>query len=134
MISSNLIIVVLITILIGVLIAVYFDFDLHPHPKLELSADQVRTDRSRFRIVIDVRDQKERELHGFYPNSIPIEINQLKKEVPFLIGSGLQSLQTPILIYSNEGDHRSKKAAELLFHLGYKNVKYISKSYQSLLP
>jgi phage shock protein E len=100
-------------------------------PTLEVKIDQARS--MRFRLVIDVRTPKEREELGYYPNSIPIAVDQLKKEVPFLIGSGFQSLQSPILVYSN-GDRRAQLAAETLYSLGYKQVRYISKSYLSLMP
>jgi rhodanese-related sulfurtransferase len=83
--------------------------------------------------MIDVRTPKEREELGYYPNSIPISIDQLKKEVPFLIGSGLQPLQTPILVYSN-GDYRAQAAAEILYSMGYSQVRYIKQTYLALLP
>jgi rhodanese-related sulfurtransferase len=120
-------------VLCVILYAVYMKIEsMHQMiPTLEISIDQARSERHRR--VIDVRTPKEREELGYYPNSIPIEIDQLKKEVPFLIGSGLQSLQAPLLVYSN-GDRRAHLAAEILYGMGYTRVRYISSSYLSLLP
>jgi len=118
-------------ILGAVLYVVYTNIDSIQLPTLEIPIEEARS--KRFRLVIDVRTPKEREELGYYPNSIPIEVDQLRSDVPFLIGSGLRSLQSPILIYSN-GDRRAQLAAEMLYHLGYTQVRYISKSYLSLMP
>ena len=118
-------------ILAAVLYLVYTHVDVIRGPILELSSQQARAQR--FRLIIDVRTPKEREELGYYPNSIPISVEELKKEVPFLIGSGLHTLHSPILVYSN-GDRRAQLAAEMLYQLGYSQVRYISQSYLSLLP
>ena len=120
------------TILLGaVLYFVYKKIDTLQLPTLEIPIHEVRS--KRFRLIIDVRTPKEREELGYYPNSIPIAVDQLQKDVPFLIGSGLQSKQSPILVYSN-GDRRAQLAAEALYHQGYTQVRFISTSYLSLLP
>lgn len=118
-------------ILAAILYLVYTHMDMGSEPHFEISAQEARA--RRFRLIIDVRTPKEREELGYYPNSIPISVEELKKEVPFLIGSGLHSLHTPILVYSN-GDRRAHLAAEMLYQLGYTQVRYISQSYLSLLP
>ena len=120
-------------IIIGIILyAVYTNMNsLHQQPSLEIPVEEARS--KRYRLVIDVRTPKEREELGYYPNSIPIAVDQLKSDVPFLIGSGLQSLQSPILVYCN-GGRRAQLAAEILYHLGYTRVRYISTSYLSLLP
>jgi rhodanese-related sulfurtransferase len=126
--------IICMTIVLCVMLYVVYqkiEFMHYAVPTLEATIDQARS--MRFRLVIDVRTPKEREELGYYPNSIPIAVDQLKKEVPFLIGSGLQSLQSPILVYSN-GDRRAQLAAEMLHALGYTQVRYISKSYLSLMP
>ena len=115
----------------AILYMVYTKLGSLPLPSLEIPIEEVRS--KRFRLVIDVRTPKEREELGYYPNSIPIAVDQLKADVPFLIGSGLQSLQSPILVYSN-GDRRAQLAAEMLHQLGYTQVRYIAKSYLSLMP
>ena len=115
----------------AILYVVYTKLGSLPLPSLEIPIEEVRS--KRFRLVIDVRTPKEREELGYYPNSIPIAVDQLKADVPFLIGSGLQSLQSPILVYSN-GDRRAQLAAEMLHQLGYTQVRYIAKSYLSLMP
>lgn len=120
------------TILLGaVLYFVYTKIDTLQLPTLEIPINEARS--KRFRLIIDVRTPKEREELGYYPNSIPIAVDQLQKDVPFLIGSGLQSKQSPILVYSN-GDRRAQLAAEALYHQGYTQVRFISTSYLSLLP
>ena len=129
--TSRLVIIGLLLILCAVIYVVYISFMSAYHPTLDIPTEEVRS--TRFRLVIDVRTPKEREELGHYPNSIPISIDQLSKDVPFLIGSGLQSLQTPILVYSN-GDARAKVAAEMLYSMGYTKVRYITQTYLSLLP
>jgi rhodanese-related sulfurtransferase len=121
----------MIVVLAAVLYFVYTNIGAIQRPKLELSIQDARS--RRFQLIIDVRSPKEREELGYYPNSIPIAVDQLQKDVPFLIGSGLQSKQSPILVYSN-GDRRAQLAAEMLYHLGYTHVRFISTSYLSLLP
>jgi len=119
-------------IVIGaILYVVYTNMNSLQQPSLEIPIEEARS--RRFRLVIDVRTPKEREELGYYPNSIPIEVDKLRSDIPFLIGSGLQSLQSPILIYCNSG-HRAQLAAEILYQLGYTNVRYISSSYLSLMP
>lgn len=83
----------------------------------------------RFGLIIDVRTPKERELLGFYPESIPISIDQLSSQVPM----DISNKKTWILIYSN-GDDRAPKAAEILYRMGYTNVRYIKEQYLTLLP
>lgn len=118
-------------LLVAVLYFVYTKIDTLQLPTLEIPIHEARSNR--FKLIIDVRTPKEREELGYYPNSIPIAVDQLQKDVPFLIGSGLQSKQSPILVYSN-GDRRAQLAAETLYHQGYTQVRFISTSYLSLLP
>jgi rhodanese-related sulfurtransferase len=83
----------------------------------------------RFGLIIDVRTPKERELLGYYPNSIPISPQRLQQEVPL----DISSKNTWILVYSN-GDNRAAAAAEVLYRMGYRNVRYIKETYLSLMP
>lgn len=83
----------------------------------------------RFGLIIDVRTPKERELLGYYPNSIPISPERLQQEVPL----DISSKSTWILVYSN-GDKRAATAAEILYRMGYRNVRYINETYLSLMP
>lgn len=118
-------------ILAAVIYIVYTNLNVLQSPNLVITPEEARS--KRFRLVIDVRTPKEREELGYYPNSIPIAVDQLRSEIPFLIGSGLQSLQSPILVYCN-GGRRAQLAAEILYNAGYKHVRYLSTSYLSLLP
>jgi len=121
----------MVIVLVAILYFVYTNIGAIQRPKLEISIQDARS--KRFQLIIDVRSPKEREELGYYPNSIPIAVDQLQKDVPFLIGSGLQSKQSSILVYSN-GDRRAQLAAEALYHQGYNQVRFISTSYLSLLP
>jgi rhodanese-related sulfurtransferase len=71
-------------------------------------------------MIFDARTLKERDVLGYYPNSIPVELNT---NIP---------KHTWILVYS--GDNRAANAAEALHKLGYINVRYITESYNKLMP
>jgi rhodanese-related sulfurtransferase len=91
----------------------------------------------RFGLILDVRTPKEREELGAYPNSKLVSMDELRNEVPFLLGSrpnDLSEKKTNILIYSTPGDRRAENAAEILYHMGYHNVRYINQSFLKLLP
>lgn len=83
----------------------------------------------RFGLIIDTRTPNERETLGYYPNSIPISIEKLQSQVPM----DISNKNTWILVYSN-GDDRAKVASDILYRMGYPNVRYINQSYLSLLP
>lgn len=116
-------------LLIIVPMVVYYSMDQIAilKPSLSLSIPEARA--RRFGLIIDVRSPKEREELGFYPNSIPISIDRLQKEVPM----DISSKDTSILVYSN-GDYRANKAADILYNMGYHKVRYISKPYLALMP
>jgi rhodanese-related sulfurtransferase len=96
-------------------------------PSLRISVAEAKA--RRFGLIIDVRTPKERELLGFYPNSIPISLQKISQEVPL----DISNKNTWILVYSNN-DNRAPLAAETLYRMGYRNVRYISESYLSLMP
>jgi rhodanese-related sulfurtransferase len=96
-------------------------------PQLRIDVPEAKA--RRFGLIIDVRTPKERDTLGFYPNSIPISINKLQTEVPL----DISSKNTWILVYSN-GDSRAQMGAEILYRMGYKNVRYITQTYLSLMP
>lgn len=116
-------------LLIIVPMVVYYSMDQIAilKPSLALSIPEARA--RRFGLIIDVRSPKEREELGFYPNSIPISLERLQKEVPM----DISSKDTSILVYSN-GDYRANKAANILYNMGYHKVRYISKPYLALMP
>ncbi len=102
-----------------------------------LLIDIPRAKAQRFGLILDVRTPKEREELGYYPNSIPVSMNELQTEVPFLLGTkpnDLSEKKTNILIYSTPGDRRAENAAEILYQMGYRNVRYINQSFLRLLP
>ena len=124
---------VLILATVVVIIGIVYMVQIRSYtlPSLEIQPSEAKF--KRFGLIIDVRSPKEREELGFYPNSIPIAIQNLLKEIPELIGSGLSSKTTSILVYDN-GDRRAHIAAEMLYDMGYQKVRYLSTSYDHMLP
>jgi len=96
------------------------------YPNLLLSTEQAR--RARFGKIIDVRSPKVREYLGYYPNSVPLSLDTLPQQI-----GTLTSKATSILVYSN-GDSKAQQAAERLYEMGYHDVRYISTTYQLLMP
>jgi rhodanese-related sulfurtransferase len=98
-----------------------------PMPSLRISIEEAKA--KRFGLIVDVRTLKERAKLGFYPLSIPISMQALRKELPL----DISNKQTPILVYSN-GDSRAAEAASIIYQMGYRNVSYIDKPYLVLMP
>jgi rhodanese-related sulfurtransferase len=96
-------------------------------PSLRIGIPEARS--RRFGLIIDVRTPKERDQLGYYPNSIPISLERLRSEVPL----DISNKNTWILVYCNTG-RRAEMAAEILYKMGYPNVRYINESYLSLMP
>ena len=122
----------LIIVILIVVLAVYYTHNgMHlGHdiiPSLHISVEEARS--RRFGLIIDVRTAEERSQLGYYPQSIPMSIQDIQKGISL----DISNKNTPILIYSN-GDGRSKVAADIVYHMGYRNVRYISATYLSLLP
>lgn len=117
-----------IIILIGVLIYNHLLIQSDSNPKSMLINSQEAKAR-RFGLILDVRTQRERELYGYYPNSVVIPIEELSQESV----SNLVSKDTSILIYCKKG-RRAGQAALMLKSWGFKNVKYIDQPYTSMMP
>jgi phage shock protein E len=81
----------------------------------------------KFTTVLDVRTDMEYKL-GHYPEAVHIPTAKLADEVE----GRLPDKQSGILVYCNTGQ-RSRAAADMLKAKGYKNVRYISGPYWSLL-
>ena len=113
--------------LIVFLVYNYFNTPKSLASVLKISVGEAKA--RRFGLIVDVRTPRERDLLGYYPNSIPISLEKLRKEVPL----DISSKTTHILVYSN-GDDRAKVAAQLLYNMGYTNARYISETYLSLMP
>jgi len=118
---------VAVALLVGYLVYTYYVNPTHSETSLRISVGEAKA--RRFGLIIDVRTPKERELLGYYPNSIPISPQQLQQQVPI----DISSKKTWILVYSN-GDNRAAAAAEVLYRMGYINVRYIKETYLSLMP
>jgi len=80
-----------------------------------------------FATVLDVRTDMEYKL-GHYPEAVHIPTAKLSDEVD----ARLPNKQAGILVYCNTGQ-RARHASDLLKSKGYKNVRYISGPYWSLL-
>jgi rhodanese-related sulfurtransferase len=117
--------------IIGIAVIVYlvyiFMIDPPAGPMLRISPADAKS--RRFGLIIDVRTPRERELHGYYPNSIPISLQTLQQEVPL----DISNKNTRILVYCNTGN-RAAQAANTLYNMGYRNVRYIAEPYTSLMP
>jgi rhodanese-related sulfurtransferase len=98
-----------------------------PDVSLQISTGEARS--RRFGLILDMRSAREREELGYYPNSIPVSLDRISSEVPFLNSNRA----TSIMVYSN-GDNRAKVAAHALYQMGYRNVRYITTSYLALMP
>jgi len=122
-------------IVIGILMISYTQLSAQmPLSEMNRPADSLRISiemakARRFGLIIDVRSLKERATLGFYPLSIPISIQALRKELPL----DISNKQTPILVYSN-GDSRAAEAASIIYQMGYHDVSYIDKPYLALMP
>jgi rhodanese-related sulfurtransferase len=124
----NMIITIAVIIIAVLLIYFYYADDFKSQgPLLRISVGEAKA--RRFGLIIDVRTPKERELLGYYPNSIPISPQRLQQEVPL----DISSKNAWILVYSN-GDSRAEQAARILYGMGYRNVRYIKETYLSLMP
>ena len=82
----------------------------------------------KFDVILDVRTDLERSTLGFYPGSVHIERADLESKMPNLF----PNKQTRILSYCNTG-HRARMATDKLHKLGYKNVLYISSTYNTIM-
>jgi rhodanese-related sulfurtransferase len=77
--------------------------------------------------VLDVRTDLEYNL-GHYPEAVHIPTAKLSEQ----LSEKLPNKNAGILVYCNTGQ-RSRHAADMLKAKGYKNVRYISGPYWSLL-
>ena len=121
--------VLVVLIIVGVIYLAYSSVqpsqDIATILKISVGEAKAR----RFGLIIDVRTPKERDTLGYYPNSIPISMERISKEVPL----DISNKNAWILVYSN-GDDRAAVAAQVLYKMGYNNVRYIKETYLSLMP
>jgi len=120
--------ILLIVILILLVIIIYNKVTpIYREYSLQITPQEARS--RRFGMIIDVRTPKEREELGYYPNSIPLNMDTLHTDISRYV----PNKNTSILIYSN-GDQRAVNASEILYNIGYRRVHYIKETYTSLLP
>jgi rhodanese-related sulfurtransferase len=89
-------------------------------------AKQALADR-KLNVVLDVRTDMEYKL-GHYPEAVHIPTAKLAEEVERKI----PNKNVGVLVYCNTGQ-RSRYAADMLKAKGYKNVRYISGPYLTLI-
>lgn len=83
---------------------------------------------NKYDVVLDVRTKLEYDM-GNYPNSVHIPSTSITKHN---VEKYIPNKNSTILVYCNTGQ-RARYASELLENLGYKNVQYISGTYNGLL-
>jgi len=74
-------------------------------------------------VVLDTRTELERDVLGYYENSVNLSTETLRLRHP--------DKKTPIIAYCNTG-HRARTAAEALQDMGYTNAVYITATYPKL--
>ena len=116
---------------IAVIVYLVYSNTIQTHSELSLKISVTEARSRRFSLIIDVRTALERELLGYYPNSIPFSLDKLSQQGPL----DMPNKNAWILVYSNgRSDKKAVIAAETLYRKGYKNVRYIDESYLSLMP
>lgn len=121
------IIVLLILLLLILAIFIFYKYQDSPY---KISPDEAKKliKNKEFDFILDVRTDSERNTFGFYPGSVNINISELERRFP----SEFPNKNLHILVYCKSG-RRARIATEKLQQLGYKNVKYITAPYTSLL-
>jgi len=120
---------VIVVLVIAIAVCVSYQMTPQTASALRISVAEARA--RRFGLIVDVRTPRQRDLLGYYPNSIPISVEHLKQEVPL----DISNKNTWILVYgAGLGDDTARYAAETLRRMGYPNTRYITESYLSLMP
>ena len=111
--------------LAAVAMVVYYTF----YSPLWMSAEEAKRAiaEGKFPVILDVRTDLEYKL-GHYPEAVHIPTAKLSSELE----TKLPNKKVPVLVYCNTGQ-RARYAADLLKAKGYKEVRYISAPYRSLL-
>lgn len=116
----------ILAIVIGLISAVTYYTFYSPYKVSADEAKQLIQDR-KIDVVLDVRSRLEYNL-GHYPEALHIPTANLSDQAETVI----PNKETSILVYCNTGQ-RSRYATDLLRAKGYKNVRYITGPYWTLL-
>jgi len=120
-----------VTLIVVIILALLVSFQMPPQKESALRIGVAEARSRRFGLIVDVRTPRQRDLLGYYPNSIPISMERLHKEVPL----DISNKNMWILVYgAGSGDDTARLAAEKLYRMGYSNTRYITESYLSLMP
>lgn len=119
----------IISLLVIVILAIYmYQYAVQSVFRISTEKAKQLIKNNQIDVVLDVRTDLERKNLGFYPGSVHIQSadleNRMVKEFP--------NKNVRILAYCNTG-HRARMATDKLQSLGYKNARYISSTYTSLL-
>jgi rhodanese-related sulfurtransferase len=129
--GQNIIGPILSIAVVAVVIYLIYSNTRHTSSEKSLRISVAEAKARRFGLIIDVRTALERELLGYYPNSIPFSLDNLTQQVSL----DMTNKNAWILVYSSgRGDKKAVIAADSLYKKGYKNVRYIDESYLSLMP
>jgi rhodanese-related sulfurtransferase len=117
--------IVILASILAIGFVVYYTF----YSQLKISSEEAKSRIAQNKIdtVLDVRTPLEYNL-GHYPEAIHIPTAKLRKEYE----QKLPNKDATILVYCNTGQ-RSRWAADFLHAKGYKNVRYITGPYWSLM-
>lgn len=96
--------------------------------KISLEKAKALMNNNYIDLIIDVRSPQEIKQTGKLPNSVNIPLDSLEYVVPNTYPDKTMN----ILIYCRRGI-RANKATEKLRAIGYKNVYFITESYENLL-
>ncbi len=123
--TNRLLTILAFVAVVALAMVVYYTFS----SPLWISAEEAKKGiaEGKFPKILDVRTDMEYKL-GHYPEAVHIPIANLALEAE----SKLPNKTSGILVYCNTGQ-RSRMAADTLKAKGYKDVRYISGPYLSLL-
>lgn len=93
-----------------------------------ISVDEAKRLIRNHPLILDVRTDLERSTLGYYPGSVHIPSSELTRRMP----REYPDKSIVIVAYCNTGQ-RSRAATEILHGLGYKNARYITTTYGTLM-
>lgn len=123
--SNKIITILAFVAVVALAMVMYYTYE----SPLWISAEEAKkgiADR-KYPVILDVRTNLEYNL-GHYPEAVHIPTAELQDQVDHTI----PNKQVGVLVYCNTGQ-RSRAAADVLKAKGYKEVRYISGPYWSLL-
>lgn len=118
----------LVVISVIILIVIAYRYAVVSAYRISAQEAKRRIQAKEVDVILDVRTDIERSTLGFYPGSVHIQSADLEKEMP----RRFPDKSARIIAYCNTG-HRARLATDKLQALGYKNARYISSGYSSIV-